>query len=545
MNEYELLGGLHKIIDDDVDKKLKKWLDHHNVNYCLLYPLAMIELGAMEEPPETINNLFKRCITSFVYSKAISFKKEIYLKKFNIPGLKKFIKEYEDTLVPLFQNYRFSREINDINPFTKPQIKQVGEHKYQLTTSLVTDKYEEENFYFYGKDDPEKNRNERRQIEKLHVLFWDKIILQQVLISELEKNVDKELFDECVKIVEKDINKWNSRVRSSIFDNPKQLSMIIAYFYYYAMLRVIYVRISTLEGEAYIDNADKCIVRFKKKECIRQISNITNIDIEKVSRIVNYFINNGKANLLAFPLFEVENYVITIPSLILVNDWQFTVINGHYIKKIPITNRAKTISAVTEGRLEDLLHNVVNVATAKTIPYTFRDNDGNLENSDIDFAIYDKIRNAILIIEAKWIDKHYADEIDKRYGNILKTLNEIYSKQISKHMKFLERPENIDYIFKDDARYCHNEIMPRLYYLAVDKRNQMHIGKRHMVSEYMMIYLMRKNIVNQEFNIESFWKEIESLETKVEYIASSSDFYEILINEDAVLVEHDDLYWEQ
>lgn len=36
--------------------------------------------------------------------------------------------------------------------------------------------------------------------------------------------------------------------------------------------------------------------------------------------------------------------------------------------------------------------------------------------SDIDYAIYGMTRNILLIIEAKWIDKHHKDEIDKRYG---------------------------------------------------------------------------------------------------------------------------------
>ena len=50
MNEYELLGGLHEVIDMDVDRRVNEWLDKHNVNYWLLYPLAMIELGAMDNP---------------------------------------------------------------------------------------------------------------------------------------------------------------------------------------------------------------------------------------------------------------------------------------------------------------------------------------------------------------------------------------------------------------------------------------------------------------------------------------------------------------
>lgn len=544
MNEYEVLGNLHEIIDKDVDNKISEWIDTHNTNYCLLYPLAMIELGAMNEPPETNDNLFRRCVTAFVYSKAIAIKKDIYMKKFNIPGLKKFMMEYEKTLVPLYQNFRFSREINDINPITKPRLKEIGKQKYQLTTSLVTDKYAEENFYFFGEDNKEKNIEEQKQIANLHYLFWNKIVLEQVLISELETNVDVKLFNECVNIVEKDTNKWNSNVRSSVFDNPKQLSQVIAYFYYYAMIRTICVRISTLENEEYIDNASECIMKFKKEKCIQCISSLTNVNEEKVRRIVNYFINDGRMNLLEFPLFQIEDTIVTIPSLILVNDWQFTVINGHYIKDIKITNRKNTISAITEGRLENMMHDITNIATAKTVPYSFKDDDGKIQNSDIDFAIYDKTRNVVLIIEAKWIDNHYGDEIDKRYGRIFKTLNGIYSKQISKHIDFLSRHENIDYLFKDDVRYCHSDTIPRLFYLAVDKRNQMHIGEKHMISEYMLVYLLKQNIANGKINIESFWEEIKSLETKVEYIVVSSDFYEITVNDDTILVEKDDLYWE-
>ena len=41
MDEYELLGGLHEIIDADVDKKIQEWIENHDVNYWLVYPLIM------------------------------------------------------------------------------------------------------------------------------------------------------------------------------------------------------------------------------------------------------------------------------------------------------------------------------------------------------------------------------------------------------------------------------------------------------------------------------------------------------------------------
>lgn len=119
---------------------------------------------------------------------------------------------------------------------------------------------------------------------------------------------------------------------------------------------------------------------------------------------------------MEFPLFEIEDNIITIPSLFIVNDWQFTVINGHYAKEKVIKNREKTLSIVTEGRIEETLKNVTNIAVSKTWPYSYTDNDGKIQCSDIDFAIYDKIRNVILVIEAKWIDKHYEDEIDNGMG---------------------------------------------------------------------------------------------------------------------------------
>ncbi len=138
--------------------------------------------------------------------------------------------------------------------------------------------------------------------------------------------------------------------------------------------------------------------------------------------------------------------------------------------------------------------------------------------SDIDFAIYDKIRNIILVIEAKWIDKHYSDEIDKRYGMIFKTLNGIFTKQIKKHREFLSQRENIDFIFEDDERYIRSEMEPQIYYLAVDKRNQMHIDEMHMISDYMMIYFLKKYSKNHELNLLDLWKEISSLKTKFEYM---------------------------
>ena len=82
MDEYKILGTLHNIIDKDTEEKIQKWLESHNVNYYLLYPLAAIEFGLQNEPPESTSNLFRRCIATYIYSKAKEYGKEIYLRKF-------------------------------------------------------------------------------------------------------------------------------------------------------------------------------------------------------------------------------------------------------------------------------------------------------------------------------------------------------------------------------------------------------------------------------------------------------------------------------
>lgn len=543
MNEYELLGGLHNIIDKNTDEKMQKWLEAHNVNYYLLYPLAAIELGVIKEAPENIDNLFRRCIGTFIFSKVKEFGNEIYIRKFNTPGFKRYLQSYEKELVPLYQNYRFSREINDINPFSKSRLVQKGENKHILTTSLVSDVYREEQFYFEGVDEPEKNKKEKKQVLELHTHFWNKIILGQHKIEELQINVDIELYQECIGIVEKDLNKWDSRVRSTVFDSPTQLARVIAFFYYHAMIKAICVRIGMGYTEDFFDNGKDCILILQKEKCIKDISSISGIQERKVTAIVKYLINDGRMNLLEFPLFEVEDKIITIPSAIMINDWQFTIVNGHYIKNIPIINREKTISTVTEGHIEKALQNIQNIAVAKTKPYSFVDENGENQCSDIDYAVYDMKRNILLIIEAKWIDKHYKDEIDKRYGMILQTLNDVYAKQIEKHKKYLSSKGNIDNLFVDDCRYNTKMEMPEIVYLAVDKRNQLHIDDRHMVSEFMLIYFLKKYINNNQLDLRAMWNEIGNLKTKVEYISISDTYHEISVGEEIVLVEEADLYW--
>lgn len=537
-----MLGTLSEKINQYVEEGVDNFFGSHNMNHYLFYPLIAIEIGVLQKAPEDIDNLFRRCIAGFLYSNTVKKGIKITKGKINIPGLKKYVKALDQELYSIFQDYRFAREINDINPFSKVQLSCIEDKMYRLTTSWVVDEMEEAEVYFYGADDPDASQAEQKQTFEIIKAFWSKVVLEQVKIEELEENTDLELYNLSREIVEKDLKKWLANVRSNVFNHPKQLSGVLGYLYYRAMLKSVAINIYRDFAEDIYEIANEILLVLNKNKCINEICKISGLRRDKVQTIIDYLVNRGNSNVLEFPLFEVEEDIVTVPSLIRVNDWQFNIINGHYSKGIEISNRENTISKVTEERIDKLLKGIMNIAVGKTRKYVFNNEAGNKVESDIDCAIYDMSQNVVLIIEAKWRTNHYFDEIDKAYGRIFRTLINAYSEQISKHKEFVSRPGSLDFIFKEDTRYVSPKEMPAVYYIAVDKRNQMHIEDKHMISEYMLIYYLNKHINHGELNLKGLCDEINELRTKVKYISSSEKYKEIEVGEYKILVEDGELH---
>ncbi len=542
MDEFELLGTLSERINQYVEMGMDKYFRSHNMNYYLFYPLIAIELGVLQKAPEDIDNLFRRCITGFLYSKTVDRGIKIKKGKINIRSLKKYVKDLDQELYSMFQDYRFAREVNDINPFSKAQLNNIKNNTYKLTTSWVVDELKETDIYFYGVDNPDASKEEQIQTLEIIKAFWSKVVLEQIRIEKLEEHTELGLYGLCREIVEKDLNKWLANVRSSVFTHPKQLSGVLGYFYYRAMLKSIAINIYKDFTEDIYEIGREVLLVLNKNNCIDEICKVSGLKRDRVQTIIDYLINRGNPNVLEFPLFEVEENIVTVPSLIRVNDWQFNIINGHYSKGLKILNRENTISKVTEERIDKLLEGVQNVAVARTRKYKFVNGEGIKIESDVDCAIYDMSQNIVLIMEAKWRDNHYFDEIDKAYGRIFKTLIKAYSDQISKHQEFMSRPGSMDFIFKEDKRYVSPKETPTFCYIVVDKRNQMHIADKHMISEYMLVYYLRRYINDGKLNLKRMWEEIGQLRTEVKYISSSNEYKEFEIGEYKILVENGELH---
>lgn len=537
--QYNVRGQLIEFVSKKIDSGINSYINKHktDIRYFLHYPLLEIELGLDTELAESIGNGMKRDVFSFLIQKTFYKWNEFEYKK-NISKKGFFSYENKDSRVLesiWYDNY-ILMDIKDGNSYAKSIMKKTDHNRYKLTTSFVTNKYREENFYFYGADDNTKQEKEKDFIIKNMCYFFEKYFLQIKKLDDLYKNIDCELLSYCKTKVMIDLKKLHHKTKSSIFSSLNELGNVLSFLYYLAYIKYLKRKIFTMinSDDRYIQD---CLLQFPKKWIINTIANEYAIHPNKVNRIIDYLINTGSPNILEFPLFEHKEMIITVPSLIMVNDWSFTIVNGHYVKDIIFKKREKTISISTEIKLEKALKDVTNVLYSKEKYYECFDKSGKRYNSDIDFAIFDYTNNILLVIESKWKDNHYYCGAEKNHPKIQDTLNKIFKEQIEKHKIFLSTSENISSIYNFDSRVDLQEKKVDIHYIAIDKRNQLHLDNNHMITEYMLLFFLKQNIKNNRLDLYNLVDTINQMYTKVEYI-SIDPTTEILLSDD-IIVEVD------
>jgi len=537
---YDIRAQLLNIVATKIDKGISTYANKHknDIRYFLHYPLVNIELGLDDEPAEGIENGIRRDIFGFLIFKTFSLWNDLeYKEKINAKGYLSYCSKGKDILYSIWHDYLTLMEIKDGYSYAKSRIEKIDEKKFKLTTSLVTHKYREENFYFYGADDALQQSEERKSIIDNTLYFYVKYFPQIESICKLYDEIDKELLAYCKQRVMVDLSKLHPKTKSSVFSSIDELASVLSFLYYVAFIknlkRKIYKSI-----DADLDMIDDCLIEFPKLWFIDKISIIYKIRPEKVDKIISYFTNNGSQNILEFPLFEHKNIIISVPSLIMINDWAFTVVNGHYIKNIAFIKREKTLSVTTEMKLENALKKVSNILFCKEKYYECLDENNEKISSDIDFAIFDYTKNTLFVIESKWKDNHYYCGSEKNHLKIQDTLNKIFNEQIKKHKMFMSNHQNISSIFDNDCRVDLQQCNIEIYYIAIDKRNQLHLDGNHMITEYMLLYFIEKHIDGNNLDVKSLINTIEQTYTKTEYISIEPTF-DVLLN-DGIIIQIDD-----
>jgi hypothetical protein len=330
------------------------------------------------------------------------------------------------------------------------------------------------------------------------------------------KEIDDEIYDACKMNIEKDINNISNRFSSKIFKNKNELISILSAFIYLSVLNLLENQLLTIEP---IATFEKPIV-IKKENLINCIKKFIAIEDERLTTIIEYFTinSNQKWAFNEYPLISISNHILWAPSSFIMNDFQFSIVNGHYEKGKNIIDRDKTVSRKLVTNIADYCEKFKNIVIAREAKY--HDNNhlykGNVLDSDIDVAIYDVISNSVLIIECKWTEKLFYKTA--MYEKICKYIKEIYDKQVYKHKYFLQiSDKNIDFIFKNDKRLLQRPYYPTIEYIMIDKRVQLHYENQHLLSEFNFYEIINSNVVNGILKLDDVILQIKTLNTEVKY----------------------------
>lgn len=550
--EYELRKKIAEAIQNDVDRVFSEKLQLLNHDFCdeILFPLTVLEMNYKMKSEESVAagledaneylilvNPLREAIYWYIHKELVSDRKIRFSKKVYSPSL---AEEYSfvEYVLQLYDEFKRGEQIKEIRDCaSKVMIKSEGDNKYSFHFPVISEKYNKELLYFYGLDDTlnfeaeraifvecEKYLHNKINVKEL-TIYPQKIHIYYNILSGMANRIDIKYFELCKKRVMLDLNKISSSSLQSIDDNTNkviigskdELAIFLGLLYYLSRLcmQKYMLASSTMVGEIeYICQYDLPKILALGKQ--------VGLSRDSVLGYIDYFsmdANVISGNFTEFPLLKFKEKIIWIPSSIVLNDFQFSIVNGHYYKGIRFENKDETVSqSIIEyivnhcNKYSNILYNTNYVYSVPN--ETFK---GKPFNSDIDVAIYDNIGKKLLIIECKWKENVYQNR--ENYIRIEDALKKIYDNQLEKHQAYLERNINtLNELFDNQIVFTEEENIDTLY-LFVDKRIQYHDNKanRHAVPVFMLAYLFENNSSNGQLVLADVFSEIRGMQSKIGY----------------------------
>ncbi|WP_373231595.1 hypothetical protein [Cohnella sp.] len=495
---------------------LKKAMNY-DIRYFIMYPLIFLEEESLKSKGNlaTISHSVMRTSLSW-FLKNIENKGDLDdLKlRFNLAQYEKFKNKFYPFIKKCFQDYRNYLEVCDHGTYAHSQLTEVEGNIWRLETSLVSNKYYVEKFYFERHFEEKSITEAEMDFRNETDIKFFELVLKT--ISENQHKPNQELYEMCLRNLEFDFKFLGPTPISSLIPDFDAFKKVLASLQYMARVNLSKnVLIADIKGTIEYKSL---LLQFEKDNLIMKIIELSGYSKEVVSNCLKYLSLDTVGSLFEFPLIQTRNKFLLIPSSILVNDWHFSFVNGHYARNRDFKNRNSMISSKVIDIIEAISSKAGNIKTAREHYYECLDSYGKPINSDIDFALYDRDSNVVLVLEVKWKSNHYISEIDYNHLKIQNSLFEIYNEQINKHKEFLRDHKNIEELFK-----CEITIPPKITYLAIDKRNQLYLGEEKMMSVYMLAALLRSFLISNSIHLQKMIEEINSLKTKVEYFHSESE----------------------
>jgi len=550
MNDYNIRKRTVKFINKNLDDVINRYCHRYedNIGFLLFYPLIYLEVKFKEVIPNCERAIIDREITNW-------FIEEILRRNIRKDLIFTFkrdeFEEYRDKIYPqlkkLYSDYRLAKEINNDVLIERCKVKKIGNNKYNIITPLIEKCFNGGNAYYHGIYDLEVIGKEKELANKPMEYIIENYCMKKTYkkatrnIRRLAVDIDKELYEICVKRVDVDTSKMGDKLKSTVINKKETLNNFLGFLYYLSSLTAATFDIEhKFERNIEVIKAINIIDIEWLKNKIKKLTNMNEILIQKY---IDYFIFNGEGTIIDFPLIQYREKLIILPSSIMLNDWQFSITNGHYARKIEFTRKEKNISKSIVDLIHKQLSKFNNILVEKEYYYeVFLDNEKI--NSDIDIAIYDSNSKSILIIECKWKHNHYIEDSEENYAKIQDSLNKIYTEQISKHKKFInENINNVNKLFKNKIELKNDEEY-NVYYLAVDKRSDLHINNQHMISVYTLLAFCAIYSESNILDLEKLIKKIYEAETKVEYFMLGEPKEFCIDQEEKLYITSDELYGE-
>ena len=546
-DEYDIRQTVHGFISNEISNSENEYFRKHenNIGFLMYYPLIKIEKRFIESDPNFALVEKERIAIGWFIRKMLS---RITNTNLVFTYKQNEFNEFENNyplILNLYMDFQLSKLVLDMRSISKMVIE-VNNDLIVFKSPIVEDEYEKEHIYFWRLGEEQAAEYEEEQGQKVvnHLISnyscfkigpFNKFIPHRPgmqATKRLHIDIDTNLLDLSINRVGTDLRKLGESVKSPVIDCIQSLKKIVGFLYYLGHTLHYQLQANMVLGLQ--SNFNQIIVQVQKEWLIKKIHTATGLLSKSIERYLDYFTLNPnfEGGLAEFPLVTYGDLIVFPPVNVMLNDWHITLVNGHYYKDIKFHKRDETIAKNIINGIIDKAMPFENITCCSNKYYEFFNDKGIKQNSDIDVALYDELSNTILIIECKWKENIYLDR--ENYINLEDALNKIYSKQLLKHKEFLDNycSNIIDYLFSKD----HNQSVLNIFYIAVDKRSQLHTEEKHMLSLNILLKMIDDFSDNNTLNLDGLINDINSLKTIVNYQIISSQVNEIIYQNKTVIV---------
>lgn len=543
MEQYEV----RKLTKDYITEHINKYIDDYysmyndNIGYLLYYPLLSVEFRFQELRENAQRGVPERYAMSWfireMLQKGVDFNLELEFKE---TDFKKFQNRSFKEICSLYKDFLMCEQVMDMSSIAKSEFEEFEPNKFRFTSALIEGGLRKDYIYYHGIGNP--NFDSEREIkDRVHIRIFERYIKKfgpkaYEELKKIEVNIDNDLLNLCNESVRIDLNNLGGNVKSSIIKNIEDLTVMVGFYYYYSVVNQFASYVGRMFGKS---STKELLCEYDVEWFIEKAIDTTKLSRGKVEKYLNYFRFVDKGSLQEFPILFHKDKIFFIPSSWILNDFQYSIVNGHYYKKETFKNRDKTISYSVVKTIINKVEKYENIVFEQEKYYEFYDENSEKINSDVDVILYDEISNTFIIIECKWKENHYVEAGEENYWKIHQSLNEIYTEQISKHKAFINDDKNkLSYLLNGKVKPEDISDNPNILYIAVDKRSQLYIDDYMMVPLNGLIVLMDISSENNILHLDKLAIHLKKQTTKAAYL-NVFESKEIKISQEVTLVTED------